>query len=264
MVNLLSRLGDVPSTSLAGKAVRLPLRLIPRGTQVPIVQGPLKGYRWVVASGNHSCWLGIYERHKQAIFAANIKPGAIVFDVGAHAGFYTLLFSRLVGAAGSVFAFEPSESNLAFLHKHLKLNRIVNVEVINAAVSEVSGTGHFEEGISSYNGRLTTSGAIAVRTVRLDDLCMNGAVPLPNYIKIDVEGAEDSVLAGASATIRDARPIIFLATHGSDLDASCVRQLTAMGYRLDPIAGDPLEWRELIARPNGDPSLGITDSWSAD
>jgi FkbM family methyltransferase len=249
MLNLVARLAQVPSSSLPGKALRLPLRLIPRDLKVPILVGQLRGYRWIVGSGNHSCWLGVYERGKQETFAATIPSGATVFDVGAHAGFYTLLFARLVGPTGRVVAFEPSSRNVEFLRRHIELNKIRNVEIVEAAVSDSNGTGAFAERPSSYNGALDSSGTTRVQMVSVDDLCASGRIPPPNFIKIDVEGAEDLVLAGARSTIAGAHPTIFLATHGSDVDARCVQLLASMRYQVDPIPGDPLEWRELIARP---------------
>jgi FkbM family methyltransferase len=248
MFNWVGRLAEVSSSSLLGKALRLPLGLIPGALRLPILLGRLRGYQWIVGSGNHSCWLGIYERSKQEVFAAAIPMGAIVFDVGAHAGFYTLLFSRLVGPTGRVVAFEPSPRNLKFLRSHIELNRVGNVDIIDAAAADYSGTGAFAERPSSYNGALDPSGTTQVRMVRVDDLCASGEIPPPNFIKIDVEGTEDLVLAGARSAIAGARPTIFLATHGGDVDARCVQLLDSMGYEVDPIPGDPLEWRELIAR----------------
>jgi FkbM family methyltransferase len=249
MLNWVTRLAQVPSSSLRGKAMRLPLRLIPSDLEIPILLGPMRGYRWIVGSGNHSCWLGVYERTKQVTFAATIPPGAIVFDVGAHVGFYTLLFARLVGSTGRVIAFEPSTRNLQFLRRHVKLNHIGNVEIIEAAVSDSDGTGAFAEHSSSYNGALDASGTTRVRQVKVDNLCASGRIPFPNVIKIDVEGAEDLVLAGARSTIAGASPTIFIATHGREVDARCVQLLGSMGYTIVPMAGDPLEWRELLARP---------------
>ncbi len=83
----------VPQSSLLGRAMRLPLRLIPRHWAVPVIQGPLKNMRWIVEAGTHGCWLGTYEWEKAQRFAQEIRPGMVVFDIGAHAGFYSLLAS---------------------------------------------------------------------------------------------------------------------------------------------------------------------------
>jgi len=172
-----------------------------------------------------------------------------VFDVGAHAGFYSLLFARLVGPAGRVVAFEPSPRNITFLRNHIALNGLRNVDVVEAAVADSSGTAGFAERSSSYTGALQQDGSVRVQIVRIDDIVATGRFPEPNFIKIDVEGAEDLVLAGARSTIMRAHPTIFLATHGSDVDARCVELLASMNYQVNTIPGDTPEWRELVARP---------------
>ena len=81
--------------SFVGKLARLPLRLIPKKAVLPILQGQLRGKKWVVGAGNHSYWLGSYEMHKRQAFEREVKPGMVVFDVGANVGFYSLLAAYL-------------------------------------------------------------------------------------------------------------------------------------------------------------------------
>ena len=110
-----------------GVLIRLPFRMVPKSIVIPILTGNLKGTRWIVGASNHSCWLGIYEPEQRKLFSRLVKPSQICYDFGAHAGFYTLLASRLVGEKGRVLAFEPNTLNLAYLRRHLELNRISNV-----------------------------------------------------------------------------------------------------------------------------------------
>src|ERR1035438_590714 len=86
----------ISGRTFIGKALRFPLSLIPCGTQMPILQGPLYGKRWIVGSSNHGCWLGSYEYPKQKAISAAIKRGDVVYDLGANVGFYSLLASVLV------------------------------------------------------------------------------------------------------------------------------------------------------------------------
>jgi len=79
---------------------------------VPILQGPLRGKKWIVGSQRHAFWLGGYEPHLQRLIAREVKPGEIFYDVGANVGFYSLLASVLVGP-GKVFAFEQLPANVA-------------------------------------------------------------------------------------------------------------------------------------------------------
>jgi hypothetical protein len=112
----------IPYKSSWGKLLRFPLRFLPKNLVVPVLQGPLRGKKWVVGSSNHGCWLGSYEFDKQKQFTESLARGQIVYDVGAHVGFYTLLASSLVGQEGQVIAFEPYPRNLEFLHRHVQLN----------------------------------------------------------------------------------------------------------------------------------------------
>ena len=69
------------------------------------MQGKIRGKKWVVGSGNHGYWLGWYEYDKRILFEKTVTKQSIVFDIGAHVGFYTLLASELVGPGGKVYAF---------------------------------------------------------------------------------------------------------------------------------------------------------------
>src|SRR5262249_52878254 len=147
-----------PKNNLLGKILRLPLRLIPRNTEVRILQGPLRGKKWIAGSSVHGCWLGSWEYSKQKIFAATVRPGSVVFDIGAHVGFYSLLSSVLVGPEGQVFSFEPVPENLVSLRRHLSLNGVQNCTVLPFAVSDSSGTAQFTLGDGSSQGGFAVSG----------------------------------------------------------------------------------------------------------
>ena len=114
--------------------------------------------RWVVGSSTHGCWLGHYELEKQAVVSALVKPGMKVFDVGANAGFYTLAFARLVGNHGHVWAFEPLAENVQNLRRHVALNELANVTIVQAAVSRVAGVANFAVAENNSMGRLAEEG----------------------------------------------------------------------------------------------------------
>lgn len=213
-----------------GKIVRLPLRLIPKGMVMRVWQGKLQGKKWIAGSFNHGCWLGSYEFEKQNLVAKMVKPGAVFLDVGAHVGFYTLLASMLVEKTGRVIAFEPFPRNITYLEKHLRLNGVQNVTLFKAAVSDHPGTTTFQEGPSSAMGQISDEGNLVVELVSLDDLYLKGIIPLPDFLKIDVEGAELSVLNGARRILAEASPTIFLATHGAEVHANCLSLLQKLGY----------------------------------
>jgi FkbM family methyltransferase len=224
-----------------GKAVRLPLRLIPKGMVLPILRGPLRGKRWVVGSGTHGCWLGTYEADKIKLFAKTVKPGHVVYDIGANVGLYTLLASRLAGPEGKVFAFEPLPRNLIHLSRHVHLNHCSNVTILPFAVSDRSGSARFDASAGSHQGCLTERGDIEVQTVTLDGLLSSGAIAPPNILKVDVEGAEAKVLSGAEHLISVYKPAIFLATHGLEAHRLCCEWLEVREYNLQPLNSDILE-----------------------
>ena len=201
------------------------------------MQGALKGKKWIVGSSTHGCWLGSYEFDKQALFEATVRPGTVVFDLGGHVGYYTLMASELVGPSGRVVTFEPVPRNLAYLREHLRMNRVENVTVIEAAVSDVEGTVPFDSGPSSTMGRLTSDGELQVRTVALDLLISRGELPAPDCLKIDIEGAEFLALLGARVTLAREHPTIFLATHGDEVHRRCCDLLRELDYELRPIDG---------------------------
>ena len=140
----------IPYRSFVGRFLRLPLRLLPKGLAIPIVQGSLRGKRWIVGSSNHGCWLGSYETGIQRVFEKWVKPGMTVYDLGAHVGYYTLLASTLVGDGGVVAAFEPLARNQQLPQRHLRINRCANVKIFCAAVSDHEGTASLQEGESHY------------------------------------------------------------------------------------------------------------------
>jgi len=217
-----------PNTAL-GRIVRYPFRILPRDFTVPILQGPLRGKRWIVGSHLHGCWLGSYELEMQKQVANQVKRGDVFYDVGANVGFYSILAASLTDP-GMVHAFEPLVTNLAYLRKHLELNRVHNVKVFEMAISDEVGTAFLEVEKTRAMGRLRKSGSVRVRTSTLDALLSEGEVAPPDCIKMDIEGAELHALLGAKECFAQYRPKLFLATHGRDVHDECCRLLQSWQY----------------------------------
>ncbi|MBZ5698578.1 MAG: FkbM family methyltransferase [Acidobacteriia bacterium] len=250
----MANLSGISRETLIGKLLRVPLRLIPRSAVVPIFQGPLRGKKWIVGAGNHGCWLGSYEHDKQRQFQKAIKPGDVVYDVGANAGFYSLLASILVGEKGHVYAFEPLPANLRNLRKHMELNRVGNCTIIESAVSSSDGEAAFDPSADRYTGHLSAAGNIHVRTVTLDTLASRHEIRPPDFMKIDIEGAEYDCLLGCAQTIRAYRPIICLATHGRGIHNACLKLLAEWKYEVASLDERPAEQSdELVANPGSQP-----------
>src|SRR2546427_4014456 len=158
-----------PNTSILRRIARSPLWLIPTEMVVPIIHGPLRGSKWVVGSAHHSSWLGSYESEKLRCIASELKPGGVFYDIGANVGLYSLLASRLV-PRGMTYAFEPVPRNIGYLRRHLELNHIHNVELLELAISDRAGTAFFQEGENRFMGHLAPQGMLRVRTATLDSL----------------------------------------------------------------------------------------------
>lgn len=206
--------------------------------------------KWIVGSATHGCWLGSYEYRKRICFERAVTRGSVVFDVGANVGFYTLLASVLVGEEGRVFAFEPVPRNLLYLGEHLRLNGLGNVTVLEAAVLDRAGTARFDDSLGASTGRVSSRGNLEVLAVSLDELIAARRIPFPDFIKIDVEGAELQVLCGARSLLREARPTLFLATHSPEAHRESCDLLRGLGYRLSTFGRESLEdTDEIMAVP---------------
>jgi len=223
-----------------GKLLRFPLKLIPEKTVLPILQGPLKGKKWIKGSSINGCWLGTYELDKQVLFSKYVKPGTIVFDVGANVGLYSLLASVFAGENGKVFSFEPLPENIYYLKKHIGLNNLKNVKVIEKAVSDKVSTVRFNFGDNRSSGHISNDGEIEVVTINLDEFIKEGN-PLPDLIKMDIEGAEYEALLGAKELLKSKKPVIFLATHSAELRAKCLKLIAEFGYNAKSIDNKPIE-----------------------
>ena len=150
---------------------------------------------------------GISEPDTVNYFNMAVKPGMTAVDIGAHVGYYTLLFSRLVGEAGEVFAFEPEAENFEMLQKNVALNGPRNVTLMRKAVSNGPGPvllhlslgnpgGHSIFPIPSYHR------TIEVESVSLDDYMDAIGRKIVDVVKIDVEGAEYVVLLGMTRSLQ--------------------------------------------------------------
>ncbi len=186
-------------------------------------------------------------------FRKAVRPGSIVFDVGANVGAYTVLFAAWAGPAGRVFAFEPAPAALAGLRQHVALNGLADrVEIVPAAASHGVGTARFQiDGASGSNALapLAASGAtIDVDTISLDAFCDRRALR-PDVVKIDVEGAELDVLKGGRRVLSSSELQVFLELHPSvwasrGVTPDAIREELA-GQRLvpEPLEGSIDIWR---------------------
>lgn len=175
---------------------------------------------WFVARGDDlgkTLTSDEYEKAERAFLERFLRPGTTVLDIGAHQGLYTLLAAKLVGPNGSVFAFEPSPRERRALRLNLVLNRCRNVliESVAVGVANTTATLHVVQDIHTGCNSLkppnvrSATRPIQVPVIRLDEWVQKRNVPRVDFIKLDVEGAELTVLQGAEGLLlREPRPMI--------------------------------------------------------
>jgi FkbM family methyltransferase len=207
------------------------------------MSGPARGFKWIVGASIHGCWLGIYERKKQKRFCAALKPDDVVYDIGAQAGLYSLLASRLVGPKGAVYAFEPLPRNMRFLKLHIELNEVTNISIFELAIGGTDGTALFADGPNPLQGSLSESGLRSVRVAKLDTMFSKGLLRPPSVLKIDIEGGGLEACLGARKLLETHRPSVFLAIDAAS-DYECCDFLRTLGYRIDEF-----DVNEIIATP---------------
>lgn len=166
------------------------------------------------------------EPHVQGWISDYLGPGGVFFDVGAFHGLHSLLAARIVGGHGRVVTFEPSPRNLAILEYHKRINRLGQITVVPRAVSNAcSANSSFwvvNDGNSQCNSLTIGSPDVpfcagtrtetSVSTTTIDRYCDEMHL-YPDFLKIDVEGAELMVLEGARETLERAKPVVVLAIH---------------------------------------------------
>jgi FkbM family methyltransferase len=193
---------------------------------------------------------GLYEKETVALCRRVMKPGMHVADIGAHAGYFTRLYSKLVGPTGMVYAFEPDPENHALLQ--LNTRTLKNVRIFPLAISnQVGAVDFFETENNTGCHSLIPAGfrpnKITVQATTLDALTKSGTLPKIDFLKMDIEGAEPIALQGMKETIA-ANPklgmiIEFcpgnLTDSGTD-PTGFIEELRAMGLRIFAIKDEGL------------------------
>lgn len=179
-----------------------------------------------------------------AFFRGLAVGGGVAYDIGAHAGPHTWVLAGRVGPSGRVISFEPDPESFRKLTDMVRLNGLENVDAFAFALGEDAGVGELRiptDGrqlaatLDPRLAHLAVGGRVSVPVFRLDDLVATLGLPAPTFIKVDVEGFEGRVLAGARATLASARPVVFIEIHGAGEDKAAnarevLQTLTDLGY----------------------------------
>ncbi len=156
------------------------------------------------------------------ILIDRIKYGFKVVEIGAHIGYFSLLIAKLIGTKGKLFAIEPLPVNQKRLNEHIISNGFNNVKILNFAVSDKNDNEDFFVFDFSTIGRLTTVDPryekepldkISVECRTFDSLYKTGLIDMPDFIKIDTEGAELLILKGMHDILKISKPQLLIELH---------------------------------------------------
>jgi len=172
---------------------------------------------------------GVYESDLTIAMINLLCPGMTVFDIGAHRGYFTLLFARLVGECGQVHAFEPTPATFEILQANSSGRKNIVLQQ-KAVFSDTKELTFHDFGTSApafnsiYEPRLTaeerlriSTADVLVQAISIDDYVKQTGTR-PNFIKIDAESAELPILQGAKKTLQELRPAFTLETGDMDVD----------------------------------------------
>ncbi len=185
---------------------------------------------------------GEYGEDEQVMLARMVRPGDIVVEAGANLGSRTVPLAQKVGPTGAVIAFEPQRFVYQIMCANVALNELTNVRAQNAAVGEAPGVldvpaisystpnnfgGVSLDGVSTAKVSANVA-AEKVPVVTIDSLNL----PHMRLLKIDVEGMERAVLAGARETIKRCRPFLYFEADRRERNPELISLALELGYRL--------------------------------
>jgi len=164
---------------------------------------------------------GYYEKQETKILSyfAESKNGSII-DIGANLGYYSVILGKLLKFSDKLIAFEANPQIIEMLNKNIAINDLrEDVKVFNCALSDISDqklklyiplkAGSSAASLNKLHPD-DTNNSIEITTKRLDDLTQIRDLESISLIKIDVEGAELSVINGALETIHEYKPVLFI------------------------------------------------------
>jgi FkbM family methyltransferase len=198
---------------------------------------------------------GCYEPHLIDWLKNELKQTDVFWDVGANIGAMTLVAAT---HCRSVVSFEPDPRSLDRLRSHISANALGNIQIVDVALSNQNGFAYLSLGAESNTGMSSMvpsqhgSSVKKIVTATADSLIMQRGLPLPNVMKIDVEGAEDMVFHGARNTLGapGLRAIVFESMEGRGglpRKSELVELLTAHSFvvkvfgRSDPLVNDGMQ-----------------------
>lgn len=181
--------------------------------------------------------LRAYEPTKTAALRSVIRPGMTFVDIGGNKGDFSLIAAKAMGDAGRIVCVEPEPINVEWIRKSIERNRYASIELAPVALAERDGEDTLFLGPKSGWHTLVEDPSLVVGTITvpirtLDSLLAERGIGQVDVLKLDVEGAEDRVLAGAAATLSGVHPMTLLVDlHPKRVDTLGVcEQLRGWGF----------------------------------
>jgi len=230
--------------TLAKHAAWRVLKLIHGRDIVPlrVLRGPARGAILSLdVRSQGAYWIGNYDEYAFARlpFRRYLRAGAVAWDCGAFVGYYAAVFRKIVGATGRVIVFEASSKNYPPLAALPALNRWSNVEIRREAVGGDHCEIEFVSNLGGASGPFGLSKQYAkdefleverVPCRGVDELVFERGVPPPDFIKFDLESAEEFALHNGPCTFAERRPAILLELHGEAARDAAGRFLETYRY----------------------------------
>ena len=229
------------------------------GSVVTIPMGTARGLKWKRYHAYvNGFWIGNFEIWIQRTITDLLCTGQTFYDIGANAGFFSLVARAKIGPEGRCISVDPDPWNCRTIRQQAELNGFSNCSVFEAAVSDHSGTGQLAlSAPGDSEAKLDTSGGggtdqLAVQLITLDELCRQ--YHAPNVIKIDIEGAEVAALRGAQKLLWETRPTWIIEVHGVHLALQLRQIFDQAFYDVAEFDSNPgsHDWenpRHFVARP---------------
>lgn len=226
---------------------------------VTVRHGPAAGLRFSLRMASADYGDGLNEMPVQKAFCDHVEWGQTVYDIGGNIGFFTCLAARLVGSDGEVHAFEAVPSCARALERNVARNGFGHVDVHEVAVSDRVGSVDVLQGrhpggatISRRDSPTDLQRTVTARATTIDAMVEAGEIRRPDFVKIDVEGAEPEVLRGMRDTLADDHPVILCELDDRTADGLATKTaeirsvLDAAGYEIDELERSYLDSRSEV------------------
>jgi len=222
-----------------------------------VEDGPLAGTRLAVSEHiSHAHIRGTYERQVAEAIARLLRSGGVCYDLGASIGYFSLLMAR---TARLVYCFEPAPHAAAEIVRNMAANGFDNYRVVTSPVTDSIRQVRFAVTDVAYGSGISERNAdwpeLVLTSTTLDDFIQSHEAP--DFVKMDVEGEEDRVLAGCRGLLARRNAVFLCELHSREDASQCRALFDEYKYVVTGLDESPVQWDadalpgefHVIARP---------------